>query len=159
MRGRVSKFLEEWRVHRRALRFHGDAEGGPGAIEGWAKASAAFVMASPLEHEGQQRELSGATRSRSGLQSRGKATGARIDRSLHGQRPNSARSDGAGWSQSLRRRERALHLGGDAGGPDELADVRPDAPRSGGCDYAWEWFRRVRRGLFSDFRIQQPGKR
>src|SRR6478672_4643521 len=120
MRGRVSKFLEEWRVHGRAVRFHGNAEGAPGASEGWAKAAAAFVMASPLEHESQQRELSGATRSRSSLHSRGKTTGARTDRSLHGKRANSARRSGASRAQSLRRRERALHLGGDAVWPNEL---------------------------------------
>ena len=81
------------------------------------------TLASPLEHESQRRELSGATRRGSALQSGGPRAGPRAGRSLHGQRAHPERGRESRRPASLWRKECALHLGRDSARPNELANV------------------------------------
>ena len=62
MRGGISQFFQKRRFHGRALRVYGHAKIVACANGVRKKNATASPLASPLEHQGQQRELSGAAR-------------------------------------------------------------------------------------------------
>ena len=82
-----------------------------------------------------------------------------IDRSLHGQRKDSARSRGQSRHDGFRRRKRALHLGENARWPDKLANVRSHAARLKRSYHARRGLWRPRRRIFPRFRFQQSRER
>src|SRR5438045_6184192 len=136
MRDRIPQFFEEWRFHWRALRFHRHAEKRARANRIEKKVATASALATALEHEIEQRELSGAARCRSVVFTAGPQTGAGIDRALYEQRKNPARRVCRGCNASPRRRERALSLGRNTGWPNELANVRSHAERAEHCHHS-----------------------
>ena len=92
LRDRIPQLLENGWIHRCALRLHGNAESRDGADGRWPHHVAASALASALEHESEQRQLSGATRSRGALLRRREGAGEGVGRALHGQRGDPARS-------------------------------------------------------------------
>src|SRR5260370_37090202 len=158
MRSRAAQLFKERRFYRRSLRLHRDAEIGGGASRLGKKVALASALASALEHQSKQRELSGAAWRGSTVFVRRPPTGPRAHRALHGQRQSLARSLREDRHESVRRNQRALHLGENTGRPNELANVRPHAARIERGHHARQRFRRARGRLFSNLCLQQPGK-
>ncbi len=159
MRGGITQFFQERWFHRRALRVYGHAKIIACANGVGDKNAAASPLASALEYQNQQRELSGAAWRGSALYSGRTAADSRIDRPLHGQRKDSARSRGPSRHDGFRRRKRALHLGENARWHDKLANVRSLAARLKRGYHARRGLWCPRRRIFPRFRFQQSRER
>src|SRR4029077_20579906 len=103
---------------------HSDAENIAGANRLGKEIAAPCPVASALEHKGEQRQLSGATRCGSVVFTGRAQTGTYAHRSLHGQCKNFARRLYNERPGRLWRGERALYLGENAERPNELGNVR-----------------------------------
>src|ERR1700758_4739471 len=91
MRNRAAQFFQDWRIHWCSLRFYGDAEDVARANRVGKTFTAASALASSLEHESKQRELSSAARGGGALLTGRSQTMPSSHRSLYGQRQNPAR--------------------------------------------------------------------
>src|SRR5256885_13204789 len=103
--------------------FHGDAKNVACSRGIRKKIATPSTWAPPLEHESEQRELPGPTRRGSVVFRRRPQAMSRVDRALHGQRANLARRVQRNCTSGLWWHERALHLGQNAGWPNELGVV------------------------------------
>src|SRR5213078_3092247 len=112
------------------------------------------TLASALEYKGEQRELSRATWRGGSLHIRRPGAGSRSRWSLQGECKNSQRSCGKNRHDGFRRSRCPLHLGENAGWPDELANVRSHAARLKRGHHARQRFWRTGRRVLSHFCFQ-----
>src|SRR5437867_3988573 len=114
-RGRVPLVLEDRGLHRHALRLHGGAEGSHRALRERRDRPAARALVPAPVHEVQRRAVRDPARRGRRLYARRRQAGARDHRLLHGKRAADPRRAGGGGAHGLRRPQRAVHLGEDAG--------------------------------------------
>ena len=159
MRRGIPKLFQNRGIHRRPLRFHGDAEKVARSNRIREQIAAPSPLAPPLEHESQQCQLSRPTCRGSVVFRRRSKTMSRPDRALHGQCKNSARGVRKNRAGRLWRHECALHLGKNAQRPNELANVRSNAVRNKCGRYTWRRIWRARRRLCPNIGLQQSRER
>src|SRR6267143_1635792 len=99
------------------------------ALGEWRGGRPARALVPPPVHEVQRRAVRDPARSGRRLHARGTDAGPRDDRLLHGERAPHPRGAGGGGAHGVRRPERALHLGEDAGGPGLMGVLRQAAER------------------------------
>ena len=114
-RDRVPLLLQDRRVHRHALRLHRRAEGAAGALGVGRGGEPQCPVGPAAIHQVQRRGVRDPARRGCDLHGRGPPAGEGARGPLHGQRPDHPRGPRDGGPHRVRRPERAVHLGEDAG--------------------------------------------
>ena len=160
MRDRVPQLLQERRLHRHALRVHRGAEDRSTPARRPAKRSRCIRSGTRRMTTKFNGVCYIVQRAAEALYSpEGKAQVAGAHQALPGQRGSSAQRREEGRTESLRRRERALHLGAHAARRHELAGVRQNFERGECRHHARQRLRFEGRRLFPHQRLQQPRQR
>ncbi len=144
LRDRVPQLLQARRVHRRALRVHGGAQ----IAQGARRPPARRTSLHPLWQRRWSTKFNGVSypvqRAAEALYSpEGKAQVRALIEHYMGNAKVLRDGRAGRGAQGVWRRQRALHLGADAAGRQQLADVRPHSERGERGDHARQRLRRA----------------